>query len=355
MRNLYLFIFISLGILTSCHKEPIEEPIPNEQAVFTAQGTIGSEAFSIKAGENNFYMSTFSESFNGVQLNSGKLSDGNFELEMGIFNGNIDLPSSSSSAQDLPENISFAILPTQPLAILSKDLLPNSLFIQEIKWFIDGVYAGTNDVEIMVPGKHNVCAVVTFFDGSSSSLCNEMILGYVKHATCSVRHFLGQNGNLQAWVDEDQVPVTSVKWFMDGTEISNDLKLNVSVNDQSHTVKAEIIFENGVKRTKSILIDGSLSGKFIDDFSVFENNSNTTNWDFNARISLKKEGKVYQSSIAQNQSSTIHITDVSYFGTNSAGKMVFKVTAEISCLLKDVASNETLPFNCVTVFGLEIN
>lgn len=355
MKTIYTYLIL-IGLSTigvSCKKEKIEEPLPEQQAVFMSQGTIGAEFFSIKAGENNFYMHTFTEQVNGVSLFSGKLSDGDFELQMSIYDGFIDLPSANN--QDLPENIQFAMTSLEPLAVLSKDLLPNAAFIQQIKWFVNGTYAGLNNVEIIEPGVYNVCAEVTFNDSSISNLCNEMILGYIKHATCKVRHLLSQNGSLQTWIEEDLVPISSIKWFVDGEFVSDDLKLMTTIDSLNHKVLAEVTFTNGVKRTKAILIDGSLSGKFIDDFSTFEVNSNPSNWDFKVVISLKKDGKVYVSNLAPNQSSTLHITNITYFGQNSAGKMVFKIQAEVSCSLKEVGTGEVLPFNCATVFGLEIN
>lgn len=350
----YLLLFTLLGLVTGCHKEEIEDPLPDQQPIFTAQGTIGSESFSAKAGEEGFYMSTFSELVNGVDLFSGKLSNGDFELQMGIYDGNIDLPA-SSTIDNLPSSLQFAQLPTEPLATLSKNLLPNNSLIQEIKWYINGVFAGLNSVEITNPGKYTVCADVTFFDQSHGDLCNDMILGYTKNATCKVRHLLSQNGSLQTWIEEDLVPLSSVKWFMDGILVSEDLKLMTSVDSFNHKITAEVIFANGVKRTKSILIDGGLNGKFIDDFSVFEVGSNPLFWDFKALISLKKDGKQYSSNIASNQSSTVNIIDVTYYGINSSGKAVFKITAEISCLLKEIGTGTIVPFTCNTVFALEIN
>lgn len=349
----YLFLIVFSGVITGCNKEKIEDPLPEQHAVFTAQGTLGAESFSIAAGVENFYMHSFTEQVNGVSLFSGKLGNGDFELQMGIYDGFIDFPSANN--QDLPEIIQFAMTSLEPLAVLSKDLFPNAAFIQEIKWFVNGTYEGLNTVEIIEPGVYNVCAEVTFIDSSQGYLCNEMILGFEKHATCEIRHFLSQGGLLQTWVDENSVDVESVKWFMDGTLVSQELKLMTNLNQQSHEVTAEITFVNGVKRTKSILVDGGLNGKFIDDFSVFEISSYPFNRDFNATISLKKDGKHYVSMTAPNQSSEVELIDISYFGKNSAGKTVFKITAEVSCNLKEQTTGEIVPFVCSTVFALEIN
>jgi hypothetical protein len=349
----YFILLITLFWVSSCEKEDIDEPILNEP-VFKVQGNIGTEAFSIEAGEENFFMNTFSELINGVELFSGSLSNGDFEIKMGIYNGNIDIPSSIFS-QDLPEEIGFSQISNQPLATLSKNLFPNGSLIQEIKWNINGVFAGLNTVQISSPGKYNVCADVSFSDGSSSSLCNELIVGYVKNATCELRHFLSSNGNFKAWLDNDNQMISSVKWILDGVYLTNNETVNVTINGQFHLLTAEICFQNGVKRIKSMIIDGSLNGKFIDDFSVFENNNVVPPRDYGLTISVKKNGKEYLSQITANQSSSMHVHSIDYFGKNKDGKDVYKIAATISCSLKEISSGDLIPFNTSTIFGISVN
>lgn len=355
MRTILSFftLLFTILLIASCKKEVVEDPVVGNEPVFKASGSIGEEDFSVSAGVNSFYMHTTSSKINGVDYFSGSLSDGSFELEMGIFNGNIDLPA-AQFVQNLPSDLSFAFNATMPLANFSKDLLPNSSLIQEIKWYIDGIFAGIDNVVIEAPGKYDVRADVTFTDGTEGTVSNEMILGYTKHATCQLRQFLTPNGSLQVWIDENDIPVSSVKWYINDVFQNSDIKLHSTIDQESYRVKAEITFQNGVVRTKSILVDGSLEGKFIDDFSVFENSSSTIHQDFNVVLALKKDGKEYQSITTNNQSATVNITNIEYFGTNNAGKAVVKITANINCMLKELTTSEVLPFNCQTVFGVEI-
>lgn len=357
MKNYYflnsLLILLVVSI-SSCKKEEIEDPITPNSPVFKAEGTLGTESFDVAAGEDNFYMQTFSDVVNGVDFFSGKLSNGVFEIEMGIYDGNLDI-SSANFSQGLPENIGFAIFPSQPITTLSKEMLPNSLMIDQVKWYVNGVLAGTNTANIMTPGIYNICANVTFLDGSEGTLCNEMILGYAKHATCQLRHYLSSGGIFQGWVDNSSETISSVKWFIDNVHVSDNIKLITPMDQQSHMITAEISFQNGVKRKKSMLIDGSLSGKFIDDFSVFENATTAVNWDFDVSIKVKKDGKQYISAITNNESATLQITDVNFYGTNSAGKAVIKISADVTCQLKDTATGNLVPFTCSTVFGVEVD
>ena len=355
MKNIfsYFVLLITLFWVSSCKKEDIEEPILSEP-VFKAQGNLGTEAFSIAAGEENFFMNTFSELANGVELFSGSLGNGDFVIRMGIYNGNIDIPTSIFS-QGLPEEISFSQISNQPLATLSKSMFPNNSLIQEIKWNINGVFAGLNTVQIFSPGKYNVCADVTFSDGSSSILCNELIVGYIKNATCELRHFLSPNGSLKAWLDDNNQAISNIKWSLDGEYLTNNEIVNVLINGQFHLLTAEICFQNGVKRIKSMIIDGSLNGKFIDDFSVFENNNVSFPWDYSLSISVKKNGNEYLSQTTENESSSMQIHSIDYFGKNKDGKDVYKIAATISSLLKEISSGDIIPFNTSTIFGISVN
>jgi hypothetical protein len=348
-----VLFLICMVLVSSCKKEEVEEPLTETEPVFRADGTIGSDTFSLVAGKDNFYMNTMSENIDGVDYYYGSLSDGVTELEMGVYAGNIDMPSTSIT-QSIPEYTSLAMNPMQPLVYLSKDLFPNNMLMQEIQWFVDGSFKGVNAITLNNPGKFNVCAVVTFTDGSTDTLCNEMIVGYSKNAIGQIRHMLTANGNLQTWVEEDQVPVQSIKWFVDGVFVTDANKLAQNINQESHLITAEISFSNGVQRTKSVLIDGSNNGYFIDDFSYFESDLISFHWDFKTCIALKINGKSYHSKNAPNQTSEVHITNISYYGVNSSGKAVFKVSADVSCNLREDLSNEVLPFSCSTVFGVEI-
>lgn len=351
--RILLILLLITNIVTSCKKEVIEDPLPVQDPVFYATGSVGDESFSAEAGNDNFYMETYGKVVRGVNFYAGKLSDNNFELEIGIYNGNLDYANIPAS-DGIPDMLNFAMMPTEPLAILSKDLLPNYMFIERIIWSLNGEYAGVDNVSITNPGKYNVCAAVKFVDGTEANLCNEMILGYTKHATGQIRHFLSQSGNLQVWVEADQVAISSVKWFIDGVFEADIMKLQKSIDANNHKITAEITFVNGVKRIKSILIDGSLSGKFIDDFSVFEVGSNLVNWDYNAQITLIKDGKEYTSILAPNESAEVEITDAVLYGKNSAGNLVYKISGNISCFLKEMGSGKIVPFNCTTTFGVEI-
>lgn len=350
----YLVLFLLLTSLFSCKKEEVEDPIEPNTPVFRVDGTFGTESFSAVAGDDNFYMSTFTQTVNGIDLYSGKLSDGNFEIEMGLFNGNIDLPL-EMLVDNLPGELHFAGIPQQPILELSKQMFPNCNYIEQIKWYVNGTFAGLNTVVINEPGKYSVCAEVAFISGNEGTVCNDVIVGYQKHASSILRHFVSPGGDLLVWLEEQDVPVASVKWYFDGSFVSDDLKLEDEIDDDMHVVTAEVTYSNGVIRTKSVLIDGTANGGYLDDFSIFENTPTPFFRDYSVALIVRKNGIEYTSMNVANNTSNFHVSNLSYYGKNSSGKAVFKVTAELDCTLRNNSNGQSVPFSGSIQFGIEVD
>ena len=348
---IYLIAFTGL---TSCKKEVVEDPIEPSTPVFKVDGTLGSEDFSVAAGNDNFYMSTYSQIVNGVELFSGKLSDGDFEIEMGVFNGNIDLPQ-ELLADNLPMELHFAALSSQPVFQLSKQMFPNSNYIESIKWYVDGVFAGNNSLVIQEPGKYSICAEVSFISGNEGTVCNEVIVGYEKHAGSILRHYVSPGGDLQVWLEEQGVPISSVKWYFDDEFVSDDLKLMDEIDDEIHVVKAEVSYANGVVRSKSVLLDGTACGSYRDDFSIFENAPVGYSRDYSITLTVRKNGVEFTSINILNNQANFEVIDLNYYGKNAAGKAVFKISAEVECNLRNNSNGQIVPFSGRFEFGIEVD
>ena len=351
-RIKYLFGLVLLLTIVSCKKDLIEDPKPDETPVFKIDGMIGSEAFSATAGDDGFLMSTFIDEFNNVDVFTGKISNENLSFELGFFNGDIDMEQASMT-DAIAQGILFANQPQVPLLTITKDQLPNSSLINSINWYVDGVNVSQNTVSFLEPGKFNVGAKVNFYDGTSATIYNDVIVGYNRNVNCQLRHFLGQNGHLQAWVDEYSQDISSVKWYLDEVLVSNDIKLDTTVDGYGHKVEAEITFVNGAKRTRTVWVDGSLNGKFIDDFASFEANSTNVQWDFKTKLTFKKDGKTYTTLACNNQLSEFEVLDFTYYSTSSQGKPIYKILATIDCFVKDISTNEVLPLDATITFAVE--
>jgi hypothetical protein len=350
----YILLFSIALIAFSCTKETIDDPVPDHAPVFTATGSFNGNSFELIAGDNGSTMQTMTRIENGVKLYTGILGSAEESIEFGIHEGNIDL-SNISDPSSFSGALQFAKVPTEPLIILSKDLLPNALMIQEIKWYINGVFSGIDNVEILFPGRYNICAEVTFNDGMQSTLCNEMIAGYQINAGYKLRHYLNQVGGLKVWLDEVTAGIASVEWFVDDVPHCENQLLELSIGQKPVKVTSRVVFNNGVVRTRSILVDGSLSGKFIEDFSIFENDVlNPVLWDYSVLVKYTKNGISYSTAEADHSNSAITVEEVNYYGLNSSGYQVFKCKATVNCQVIDPSNGEHLPLNFTTNFGIEI-
>jgi hypothetical protein len=349
----YLLGLVFLLTIVSCKKDLIEDPKPNEQPIFKIEGIIGNEAFSAIAGDDGFLMSTFIDQLHHVDVFSGKLANADLSFEVGFFNGDIDMEQGAITDALLQE-ILFANQPPSPLLTISKNQMPNSALISSINWYIDGVNVSQNTLNLLEPGNYNVGANVVFNDGTSATVYNNILVGYNRNVNCQLRHFLDQNGHLQAWIDESSQDISSIKWYLDGELVSTGEKLDTSINANGHKVEAEILFVNGAKRKRTIWVDGGLNGKFIDDFASFEVNSANIQWDYKTRLIFKKDGKTYTTLTTNNQTSEFEVIDLSYYSMSSQGKPIYKIRANIECNVKEIATNEVLSLDATITFAIEL-
>lgn len=357
MRRERAFIALIVGafLMTSCNKQTVEVPQSNDP-VFRVDGTVDGAPLTLVAGDDNAFMFTQIKEENGVAVYSGKLSDGNTAIEIEIYDGKVDIPL-HSPMNSFPEEFVFSRKSSAPLAILDKDLFPNASVINTVLWSIDGVFYGDIDVEIDEPGVYEVCADILFNDGTSNVLCSELILGYERHANCQIKHFLNQNGTLSAWVVDPQVEIEKIEWTLDNELVSTDSEISLAdISPENHILRADVYFANGVKRTKNMIVDGSLSGKFIDDLTMFETGILTIlNRDFNVRVRYEKNGVTYSSDLVSNDMNSVIFDDIKYYAKDASGNTVFRVTAHIIANVKDVQGvNGMKVLDFETSFGIAI-
>lgn len=357
MKNKLILLLLIPLFLFSCKKKKIEDiPVGNEP-IFKAEGTLNGESFSLVAGVDDAYMYSYTELINGVNKFTGKLSDNSTTIEFGVFDGNLD-SGPLLNMSDLVDTLVWATNSSQPLAILSKTSFVNSNNISSIEWYSDNEFIGSNTVTITKPGKYNICAFVTFTDASQQHLCNEIILGYNMNANFTLRYSLFPNGDLNSWIDVDEGTVASVDWSIDNESIAdNDQNVTLNIEDDTYQVTATVHFNNGVVRTKSFLIDGSLNGNNIQDFSIFEItalNKQAIKRDYNALLVVTKNNIEYRSDYQGNQSGSVLIKNIEYYGLNNQGNKVYKLTANVSCTLKSMYNGTLTPISFQTIFGVEI-
>jgi hypothetical protein len=359
MRRAKAFIAFTVVVgglmFSSCKKHTIDQPNSTDP-VFKVEGTMSGGVLKLVAGDDNAYMYTDIYEENGVQIFSGNLSDGDLSLEMGVYDGLLDMPD-VEAINGLPTSHMFSRNSTTPLAILTKNAFPNVDVIDYIGWSIDGVQQVTqNDtVMIMEPGVYNVCADIVFQDQSSAQLCSELVLGYKRHANCTIKHFLSLDSTLTASIEDPQVEIEKVEWFLDNAFVSDEaVFIYENFPAGSHVLRAQVNFENGAKRTRSMILDGDLEGNFIQDLSLFETNiSVLLNRDFNVRLKLESNGISYSSDLADNSTNKVIFDEISYYGKDAGGNSVYKVKAHVVATVQDVQNvNNTRELDFETTFGI---
>jgi len=355
-RKILSFSLVALMFaLNACKKNEIIPPPGSSTPVFTVTGSFGSEEIDLRAGDENVLMTTEITLLNGVDFFKGNLGNEDFNIEIGVFGGNVDFQNPQVPEFSNQSPISFAYLAQQPpLFQIKKDSLPNSSSILKVEWEVNGVMQTILDnLEIREPGKYQVCAHVTFNDNTVQTVCNEVIVGFKPNVAFELQFVLGQNNNLMAWIDPQIGVVQSVKWFQNGEQVSDMIQLNKYLDDGSHLIQAEVLFTNGVRSLRSVLVDGDLTGKNIFDFSKFCALS-PVEWDFKAKVKVMKDNVAYYSYLAPNSSNQIVLNDVQYYGLNPQGKAVYILKGHINVNVKSNFSSTVIPLNLDVSFGISL-
>lgn len=374
-KQYILLLLVVVGVV-SCKKDPIEIPVSNDP-VFLAEGTFNGESFQLIAGDDGAYMHTMTHQENGVSVFSGNISDGSMSIELGIYDGVLDIQGQSIE-NFLPalDSILFSYYVDQTLVVLSKDLLvgiSGAQNIAQVDWSINGGPSMENYAYIDEPGRYMVKAVVYFdYPGEPFPIpqeyYNELIVGY-SHQEFSIDLWNAGQGYFSGEVSSN-VPPTETNWFVDGNYIGTANSVPTtstdSVHSGMHVVTAEAHFPNGSVRDRSFVLSGSnfsTNPLVAHDLGIFEEigdstwiNAGQTYRDFNIRLRITKAGVLYSSEYVNNAStvSSIQITGFEYYGQNSAGKDVYKVSAIISAYVSDAVGGNPIPIQFNTVFGFEI-
>ena len=353
MKYLLILLASLFVLFSACKKNKVNIPESNDP-IFKASGTFGSNTFNIVAGDDGAYMYTMTDIVQNVEVVAGKISNTNAGIEIGIFNGFIDQPPHQFE-DDFQITPTFAKEYLQPLVVLQKSSFANASEIQTINWTI-GNDQYQNSAPIYEPGKYMVCAEIIFMDNTIKNLCNELIIGYDRSETGKISFDFNQaTSHINAFIEPINSSIESTQWFIDGVYFNDAETLSTNVSSTSHKIRAEIHYSNGVYRKKEMVLDAYDNSKTIEDFTFFENLvPSITPQDYNIRIKFHQNGITYESIKANNSNSTILITELSYYGKNTAGFDVYKINATVNCKVKAQGGTAEIPLIFTTVFGLEI-
>lgn len=345
-RRLNWFFALTILFATSCKKEVPEMP-PSNTPVFTAQGSFGNESISIQAGENGATMSNSIQNLNGVSFFAGKIGiNGSDELEIGVLDGNLDIGNQNLNeliAQTNSVNMAGYLLTGSFFQFDIEDF-NNAVLIDNVTWFVNGSYYCTGSIEILNPGKYDICAQVNFLDGTSSSLCNTLVIGYKNNGDFNLNFYQNQQNEVKIWVSNFTESIESITWFSDNVAVGTGEMYQIGLYEEEKTITAEVTFQNGAKKRRNIKLNGAEAGKFIQDFTL-KYVSNQNNWDFKSIVRYKTGGKNYSSLNAQNPTGKIAITDLSYYGLNAEQKPVYLIRGTVQVNVAENPGSPVIPLN----------
>lgn len=352
--NTYLTILAGILLLGSCTKDVIE-PLPEENSpIFNVSGQIDGQPLSISAGESGAFMNTSTTLENNVKQFKGSLDNSQTGFSISFSDGMIDIPSFDSNIEDFE---SFQIAPFtngEPLATYSIGDFPNSQNIYSIEWSIDNEIQNGSTLEIYEPGKYNVCASVTYQNGTQGYSCNEVIVGYQKNVNSVLRHMITQNANTIAYLDSPNEMISSIDWMINDSIVATGNSENYKtgyLNLNEYRLGANVTFQNGVERKKEIFVNTENANNYIGDFSILENQS-TLQWDHTATVIVRHNNKEYRAIQNSSNSASISINDVISFSDNLSGDQVSIFKGTMSCSFIDLSTEEIVDGEFDFSFGV---
>lgn len=350
----YYYIFIPVFLLFSCKKEEnviVDNGGLSVEPVFTAYGNMPEGTLNLQAGINGAYMSTYSLNENSVVVNFGELTDYvSNSVAIGVHMGKDNPPEAFLvAAQDTlwfvrPWNDSYFQF--------TKNSLSNSSSITSIQWHVNGQASGVDDLTLTESGYYSICATVTFSGGETKQLCNDYLLGYNDPYRPQI-NFTSTGASVSANVSALS-SVSNVNWKLDGNFVSNSAGLNYGLTSGIHVLTAEVTFDDGKVRTRSVLVSGNNADHYLGDFHEHQIAVPLDYLqDFRAEMFITSQGTAYEV-MNDNNEAYILVENIEYFGLNAQNNEVYKLTAKVHAPIVPISGGSVHVTDLQIVFGIEI-
>jgi hypothetical protein len=344
-------ILLVLLIFSACKKQEELEILPeSNDPVFTLTGSIDNQQMTYLAGNNGMVMRNGVEARNGISYFYSELGNTDRKFRIGLYDGHVAIPDFQATLKS-GDTLFLAKKFAEPLALLSKKYLTNAAQIERIDWYVDNAFVGQDEVELLEAGKFNVCGHFTFKNGSQQTICNQMLLGFEQEVDFTIRHFMNEVGSVNLWMDGNLSEISTVEWYNDGQLVSTAKSLTMNVGFSQSIITCKIKTIAGAERVKRILVDGKVSGNYIEDFDILLRETIQTKWDFGVGLEIYQNGSWYSSFEVENYKSFLFISKVEYYGVNSQNKPIYKVTSNIDAKLKNASSGQAITAKLQTVFA----
>jgi hypothetical protein len=332
---------ILMFVLISCKKDNLPDLPLSNSPIFNVEGLINGTQFSVIAGEDGVVLDAQKKTINGVMNLEASLMNGQSGITFLLADAEVDIPMSTPLDLSSLNSLQLSGLPIEPLLILGKQHFSNADFIQHIQWIVNGeqeTVAGP--LIIREPGIYNICAQVTFVNQQFTELCQEMIIGYKKHASNNLKVLVSQNNALIAYFDTPENEIDRVEWYLNDSMISSEKHnlVHYLSGESEFTIKGKIFNTNGVVREKSVYYNILQPMNYIEDLTVFENQS-TLEWDHRVRISIEHAGFNYAS---MHSTSEIIVHNCVPYEDPATGASYYKIHGNLTGPLLCIETEETV-------------
>jgi hypothetical protein len=328
-------LMVSLWLF-ACKKELPQLPIsPNP--IFMAHGTIDGQQVSMKAGLDNYLMSSEEWSWNGVPVYRGTITDGVSFFQLDWYSGNVWNLSADLQQLLNQSNLSCAVLPSIPLVLNASSCAEPSDFSN----FFFRLNNENNQPSITFnqPGVWEVICEAQQTNGLETVLANKVIVGYDSKSLFLLS--AQQIGNLVSVnVSDNTVDIDSVNWVMGNFNATTALSsVQIPVNTGNHVLNATVYFSNGIVRQRQIAV-GIGDREQITDY-VYALESSWFSWfDWKVGLVIKIGSETYETNrITQEQPIQIIVKSKSLYTDPVTHKEVIKMDYDVTKDMYDYWKN----------------
>jgi hypothetical protein len=312
--------------LTACKKELPQLPnSPNP--IFVAHGTIDGQQVSMKAGLDNYVMSSEEWAWNDVPVYRGTITDGVSFFQLDWYSGNVWNLSTDLQQLLNQSNLSCAALPSIPLVLNASSCAEPSAFSN----FFFRLNNGNSQAAITFnqPGAWEVVCEAQQTNGLETVLANKVIVGYDSKSLFLLN--AQQIGNLLSVnVSNNTEDIDSVNWVMGNFNVTTSLSsAQIPINTGSNVLKVNVYFSNGIVRQRQIAV-GVGDREPITDFVYALESSWFSLFDWKVGLVIKIGGETYETNhITQEQPVQIIVKSKSLYTDPTTHKEVLKMDYDV--------------------------
>lgn len=272
MRLFFTYLILVSTILFSCKKDKLPEIPSSNDPVFSVAGDIDGNSFELTAGVENTLMKDEIEIRNNVNYFLAQLSNEVEEIRFSLADGELD---KTNKDWKIENTSTINLLPFFELPLYSMNVFTfsNSQMLTNILWEVNGEVINGEKVDFNEPGIYKVCGEFTFLGGASTTVCNDLIIGFERSKEIHVLSEYVEPAVFQLDLNLDNGELSSINWYVNDTLFSTDSSPLLYTNAEHNLVRCEFTTSTGVAREREIYLNRDNQELYVEDFGNFEKNS----------------------------------------------------------------------------------